>query len=152
MRVSSLRGGNVLSPKVIKAVTESIVFLTKAKHELFPESFIQARGYIGADSEIEMEKRLVWLSPSHEAMELDELAKGKRTVRAWLKAAVESGVEEMSVFIVGDENPATGMLPDTDTTTNWLLDLRLLKDEGSLSVNFWGVPPDVMRRMHENNS
>ena len=145
-----------ISARILKLVANDVIFLTMAKRELFPESVIQARGIIGAETSISMEKRLIWLSPLEGDMssgggkkaQAKELAEGKRTLKAWLKALASEEFFDVRILIAGDENPISGMLPDIERKGNWEMHLSSTDDEG-VSVDFFYVPPDVNRRMSE---
>lgn len=136
-----------VNAQVIKALTESIVFLTQAKRKLFPDSVIQARGYLG-DGPISMEKRLIWLSPHDEQQQAIELSDGARTTAAWLQEVAKLRPIDFAVHIAGDAGPVAGMLVDRDNETNWMTDMYFDED-GTANATWYRIPPAVLSSMHE---
>lgn len=132
--------------RVVESLTAAIVFLTKAKGELFPDSVIQARGFVGAGS-IVMQKRLIWLSPRDEDAQAAEIAEGTQITTAWLQE-VWALLDSVAVHIAGDAGPIAGMMPDAENPTNWVMNLAFDED-GAVDANFFRVPPAVIRRMTE---
>jgi hypothetical protein len=133
--------------RVVESLTAAIVFLTKAKGQLFPDSVIQARGFVGAGS-IVMQKRLIWLPPRDEDAQAAEIAEGTQITTAWLQEVLALRLDSVAVHIAGDAGPIAGMMPDAENPTNWVMNLAFDED-GSVDANFFRVPPTVMRRMTE---
>lgn len=135
------------SSRVVKSLTESIVFLTKAKRELFPDSVIQARGYLGgASGPVTMEKRLIWLSADGDDQQAAEISEGAEITAMWLQIVSAQRPMSVDVLIAGDDGPIAGMIVDEDNPTNWVLHLEFLTD-GTVSATFFNVPPEVRLSM-----
>jgi hypothetical protein len=134
---------------IVEAITKSIIFLTRAKSELFPDSIIQARGYMGGGGLV-MQKRLLWLSSDTEEHD-DEIAEGTQTTAAWLREVWALGPQSVDIHIAGDAEEVSGAIPNPDNPTNWVITLEFDED-GEVTANFFRVPPEVMRRMADARS
>jgi len=131
--------------RIVRNLTESIVFLTEAKSGLFPDSIIQARGFLRAGG-LEMQKRLIWISPRGDGEDATEIEEGYQTTEAWLTAVWKDYPGSVAIYIAGDAGPVAGMMVDSDNPTNWVVNLEFGEDD-SVEANFFRVPPEVMNGM-----
>lgn len=118
------------------------------KADMYPQSIIQARGYIDAPL-LSMGKRLLWLDPDENDERQSVTEEGAIETCTWLEAVKDGGFGAAKILIAGDTELMTGIMVDPRRPSHWSIYLQYHED-GSVECQFFGVPAEVMQALNRH--